>query len=88
MPHLKRNQFLTRLIKEFNTIRASLMNWVPLATLDACLQEFIHEEQRCHSQVLLQEQQNLSFGGSTGVSDIASYASNIGKQGEHNTEKV
>lgn len=58
------------------------MNLVSPPTFDDYLQDLLRKEQRCKTQVIMEEKKKLSFGGSKGLIDIALYASNNGKQEE------
>lgn len=45
----KRDQFLMKLRLEFESVRARLINCIPVPTLDECLRELLREEQRLAS---------------------------------------
>lgn len=51
--------------KEYQPVRASLMNRALVPTLDVSPQELLCEEQMCHWQTLLEEHKNLSFSSTS-----------------------
>ena len=51
-----RDQILMKLRPEFQHVRSELMSRVPSPSLDECLNELLHEEQRQATQVVLTQQ--------------------------------
>lgn len=54
----KRDQFLMKLRRDFEPIRANLMSRIPSPSLDICLAELLREEQRCITQSVLEVKNN------------------------------
>lgn len=54
----KRDQFLMKLRRDFEPIRANLMSRIPSPSLDICLAELLREEQRCITQSILEVKNN------------------------------
>ncbi|WVY98629.1 hypothetical protein V8G54_030780 [Vigna mungo] len=52
----KRDQFLMKLRSDFEGIRSNLMHRDPVPSLDACLNELLHEEQRLLTQSIIEDQ--------------------------------
>jgi len=57
----KRDQFLMKLIFDFEGIRSNLMNRAPIPSLDTCLNELLHEEQRLLTQASMEQQKSRFF---------------------------
>ncbi|KAJ6952420.1 hypothetical protein NC653_041530 [Populus alba x Populus x berolinensis] len=51
----QRDQFLMKLRPEYEPIRASLVNRDPVPSLDACFGELLREEQRLHTQTIMEQ---------------------------------
>ena len=56
----KRDQFLMKLRLEFEIARSNLMNRHPVPSLDACLSELLHEEQRIVTQATIEHRATIS----------------------------
>ena len=57
----KRDQFLMKLRSDFEGIRSNLMNRAPIPSLDTCLNELLHEEQRLLTQASMEQQKSRFF---------------------------
>jgi hypothetical protein len=51
----QRDQFLMKLRPEYEPVRASLVNRDPVPSLDACFGELLREEQRLHTQTIMEQ---------------------------------
>ena len=51
----QRDQFLMKLQPEYEPVRASLVNRDPVPSLDACFGELLREEQRLHTQTIMEQ---------------------------------
>ncbi|KAJ9703102.1 hypothetical protein PVL29_004745 [Vitis rotundifolia] len=56
----KRDQFLMKLRPDFEIARSNLMNRHLVPSLDACLSELLHEEQRIVTQATMEHRANIS----------------------------
>lgn len=57
----QRDQFLMKLRHEFDSIRSSLMNRMPLPSLDVCLNDLLREEQRLSTSAHLAQQTTETY---------------------------
>ena len=51
----QRDQFLMKLRPKFEQIHSNLRSWVLSPSIDTCLSELLHKEQRLATQVALQQ---------------------------------
>ena len=56
----KRDQFLMKLQPDFEISHSNLMNCHPVPSLDACLSELLHEEERIITQAAMDHQATVS----------------------------
>ena len=56
----KRDQFLMKLRPDFEIARSNLMNRHPVPSLDACLSELLHEEQRIVTQAAMEHRATIN----------------------------